>query len=93
MKTLTLVLPESRSYVRLNSLGDCNEIPTECDWELSEGTVAFGYRNKGNLRFNKIPPEKRDRILEEFKKTRILPRVDLYENTLRVYFGINRLID
>lgn len=93
MKTLTLVLPETRSYVVLNNLGDCNEIPTECGWELSEGTTAFGYRNKANLRFEKIHPEKRNRIIEEFNKTGVLPRVDLYENTLRVYFGINRSID
>lgn len=93
MKTLTLVLPETRSYVVLNNLGDSNEIPTECGWKLSEGTVTFAYRNKGNLNFEKISPEKRNKILEEFNKTGLLPRVDIYGRELRVYFGINRSID
>lgn len=93
MLTLVLDLPESRSYVRLNSLGDCNEVPTECSWKLVEGSHAFGYRNKGGLRFQKLSVEKRNRILEEFNKSKLLPRVDIYEDTLRVYFGINRSID
>ena len=93
MKTLVLELPESRSYVRLNNLGDCNEVPTECSWRLIEGTITFGYKNKSNLRFKELSKDKRDRILEEFGKTQVLPRVDLYEDTLRVYFGINRTID
>lgn len=93
MKTLVLELPESRSYVRLNSLGDCNEVPTECTWRVIEGTTTFGYRNRGSLRFEKLSKEKRDRILEEYNKTGILPRIDIYEETLRVYFGINRVID
>lgn len=90
MKMITLVLPEDRSYVKLNNLGDYNEVPTTCEWVLSEGTHAFGYRNKNNLSFNKFSPEKRDEILERYRENGTLPRVDLYGRELRVYYGIDR---
>lgn len=93
MRMITLVLPEDRSYVKLNNLGDYNEVPTTCEWELSEGTHAFGYRNKGGLTYVGFSPEKRDEILERYRENGTLPRVDLYGKTLRVYYGCDSIVN
>ena len=93
MKTITLVIPEDRSYVRLNNLGDYNEVPTTCEWIISEGTYAFGYKNKNNLTFNKFSPERRNEILDYYKRNKSLPRVDLYGKDLRVYYGCDSIVN